>query len=396
MRVWVLAAGTFAVGTDAFAVAGILPLIAADLRATIDAVARIVSAYAIAYAVGAPVLAAMASPLTRNSVVPGALLCFAISNLLCALAPGLAALGAARILAGASAAVFVSAAYSTAADLVPAARRGSGLAAVASGLSASAVLGVPFGVWLGHALHWRMTFAFVALLAFAVTLALGNRLANARRAVHESISLAHRLAPVKNSRILIALAPIAFCAAATSTVYTFFAEVVRQAAPRLSLAALLFVYGLGGLLGSQTGGWLSDRYGTNLPILGVVALNAIVLGTLHWTISSDLCAPIAMLAWGLGGWAIFAAQQGRLHRLEPTNSHLVLALNQSCIYLGSAGGAWLGATLLGWGVPVPGLTYFAASLFFLAFFVFAVSMGMDSRCHTPSAPARHKGPAVRW
>lgn len=66
-RLWLLAAGTFAVGTDALAIAGILPQITAESHVSLASGAAIVSAYAPRYALGAPFLAV----LTARAVLHG-------------------------------------------------------------------------------------------------------------------------------------------------------------------------------------------------------------------------------------------------------------------------------------------------------------------------------------
>jgi DHA1 family inner membrane transport protein len=52
----------------------------------------------------------------------------------------------------------------------------------------------------------------------------------------------------------------------------------------------------------------------------------------------------AVVVWGFAGLAFASPQQSRLLRLAPDAAGIVLALNASAIYLGSAGGAFLGGT----------------------------------------------------
>lgn len=97
-RVWLLTVGTFAIGTDAFVVSGILPAIAADLRVGLDAAGQVATAYALTYALGALLLAALTVKLPREQTVTAALGLFALSNALCALAPLYVFLIAAHVL----------------------------------------------------------------------------------------------------------------------------------------------------------------------------------------------------------------------------------------------------------------------------------------------------------
>ena len=68
-RIWLLALGAFAVGVDAFVVAGLLPQIAADLSVSIEASGQVVTAYSLAYGLGAPVMAALTARLPRERLV---------------------------------------------------------------------------------------------------------------------------------------------------------------------------------------------------------------------------------------------------------------------------------------------------------------------------------------
>lgn len=55
-RHFILVLGTFIIGTDDFVIAGLLPSIANDMGVTIAAAGQLVTAFAIAYAIGALVL----------------------------------------------------------------------------------------------------------------------------------------------------------------------------------------------------------------------------------------------------------------------------------------------------------------------------------------------------
>src|SRR5215475_1872296 len=72
-RIILLALGTFALGTDAFIVAGVLPVIARETGVTEGLVGQLVTAFALTYGLGAPVLAATTSRWPRHRVLMAAL-----------------------------------------------------------------------------------------------------------------------------------------------------------------------------------------------------------------------------------------------------------------------------------------------------------------------------------
>ena len=64
-----LALGTFAVGTESFMIAGLLPGMAADLGVGIATAGQLVTAFAFAYALSSPVLTALTGRINRRSLL---------------------------------------------------------------------------------------------------------------------------------------------------------------------------------------------------------------------------------------------------------------------------------------------------------------------------------------
>jgi MFS family permease len=106
LRIAVLALGTFAIGTDGFVIAGILPGVASDTQATVAAIGLLVTAFAIAYAIAAPLLATAVARIERRRVLVTGMAILAAANLAAAIAPGYPALMAARVAAALGAALY--------------------------------------------------------------------------------------------------------------------------------------------------------------------------------------------------------------------------------------------------------------------------------------------------
>jgi predicted MFS family arabinose efflux permease len=101
-----LALGAFAIGTDAYVFAGILPTIAHDQGLPVTTAGQfLVTVFALSYAVAAPLLGALTSRWSRRRVLVTALALFSTASLLSAVAPVFAVLVATRILVAASAAL---------------------------------------------------------------------------------------------------------------------------------------------------------------------------------------------------------------------------------------------------------------------------------------------------
>src|SRR5262245_26621579 len=74
IRLLVLALGTLAIGTSAFVIAGILPIIAHELDVSVPAAGQLITLYALAYAISTPFLAVATGNLPRRPVLLGAML----------------------------------------------------------------------------------------------------------------------------------------------------------------------------------------------------------------------------------------------------------------------------------------------------------------------------------
>src|SRR5580692_8191595 len=160
-----LTLGAFAIGTEGFMIAGLLPALARDLDVGLPATGYLVTAFSLAYAIGAPVMAVLTVRLERRRLLAVAMAAFSIANLLAALAPGYAQLLAARLLLALAAASFMPAASGYAAALGGTERRGRALSMVTNGLTLAIIAGVPLGVLVSEGFGWRAIFLGVAALA---------------------------------------------------------------------------------------------------------------------------------------------------------------------------------------------------------------------------------------
>src|SRR5215813_10734835 len=80
-RIILLALGMFALGTDAFIVAGVLPVIAHETGVTVGVVGQLITVFSLTYGLGAPILAAMTGHWPPHRVLVGALGLLGLANL---------------------------------------------------------------------------------------------------------------------------------------------------------------------------------------------------------------------------------------------------------------------------------------------------------------------------
>lgn len=67
-----LTLGAFAIGTEGFMIAGLLPALARDLNVGLPAAGHLVTAFSLAYAIGAPVMAVLTAGVQPGGAVAGA------------------------------------------------------------------------------------------------------------------------------------------------------------------------------------------------------------------------------------------------------------------------------------------------------------------------------------
>ncbi|EDW5948374.1 MFS transporter, partial [Salmonella enterica subsp. enterica serovar Enteritidis] len=131
---------------------------------TLSTAGLTVSIYALGVTIGAPLLTALTSRLSRKNVLLLVMVLFIIGNLLAALAPSFSLLLTGRVISALAHGVFMSIASVIAADVVAPNKRASAIAFMFTGLTLATVTGVPLGTFIGQVTDWRMSFIFIVII----------------------------------------------------------------------------------------------------------------------------------------------------------------------------------------------------------------------------------------
>src|SRR5579872_187816 len=75
-----LALGTFAIGTEGFMIAPLLPDLARDLTVSVVSAGQLVTVFALTYALSSPVLTAITGDIDRRRMLIASMLFFAVAN----------------------------------------------------------------------------------------------------------------------------------------------------------------------------------------------------------------------------------------------------------------------------------------------------------------------------
>jgi predicted MFS family arabinose efflux permease len=335
-RLLILALGMFAMGTDNFVVAGILPGVAASLNTSVSLAGLMVTFYALTYAVAAPVMAAVAGGWPRKLLLVSALGIFVVGNMLSAVAVDLHWVLFSRALSGFGAALFSPTALGVASALAPPEKRGRALAAVTAGLTGATALGAPIGTFIGGFGGWRTTLWFVTLLGMVAMIGVWTMLPSVPRPA--SVKLRERLAPIRDVRIALTLLTSLFAFGGFLMVYTYAGVVlqrVTQGDERI-LAGMFLLWGVAATAGNLLAGRLVDRFESRNIINAMLWVAIVNFCALPWTSAHAFSAAVALAIWGVCGWGLIVPQQHRLAHLKPGVAPLLLALNNTATYGGLA------------------------------------------------------------
>ena len=347
-RLLVLASGMFAIGTDSFVVAGVLGQVSSSLDVSIALAGQMVTLYALSYALLSPVIAATAAHWPRKRLLLAGLAVFVVGNVITAVAPNIELVLASRLLAGLGAAMFSPTATATGASLVPPEQRGRALAIVIAGLSSATALGAPLGTFIGGWLDWRATMWFVAIVGTIAAVSVAWRLPNIPNP--PAVSLARRLAPLGDARVLLTLLTTWLVYAGLFLVYTYIGSSFDRATggDARVLAGLLLLWGVAATAGNLAAGRLTDRFGSRRIINVAIALLALDFALLPWSSASLATAVPALIVWGVCGWGLLVPQQHRLISITPSAAPLLLGLNSAAVYVGVSISGLAGGAALAW------------------------------------------------
>lgn len=348
--VW-LALGAFAIGAEGFVISTLLPSISADTGVTLPQAGYLVLAYAVAYAISAPLLAALTGAAARRNVLVTAALVFAAGAVGASFATGYWPLLGARVVMAAMAGLYAATAQATAVTMSEPAHRARAIAVVVGGTSLSVALGAPIGGLIAGFVGWRGTYLFIAALGVAAALAIAVMLPGTIRGEHRS--LRERLSVLSLPGVVPALLTTFFYMVGPFAAFIYLSPLTTTAVglDKAWLPAVMLAFGVGAAIGNTLGGQMADRIGADRTVILGSLLNAVFLVLLsivpHLDATVRIPAFIAlMVPWGIVAWVFLPAQVSRLVGLAGGAAPLVLSLNGSALYLGTAGGALLGGQIL--------------------------------------------------
>ncbi|MCA1440061.1 MFS transporter [Ensifer sp. IC4062] len=349
--IW-LAVGSFTMSTVGFVFSSLLPSIAADTHTTIPHAGHLITVFSLSYAVGAPLLSAMAGAADRRRLLVAAMLAFVAGNGIAATSVSFTTLLLAQIVMGMASGLFAATAQATAVSLAGSEHRALAISIVVGGTTFAVALGAPLGALIAAFWGWRGTFGAVALLGLACATVLWLRLPRGLSGM--KLTLSERFSAIGLPGVASSLMVTYLYLAGGFVIISYLAPLAIDGAglSKMALPGLLLAFGAGAVIGNLSSGHLADRVGATrmvvLSLMSALVVSLVIAFGLN-LLPQNLAGPLLigiMVPWGIIGWAFPPAQASRIVGFAPEVAHLTLSLNASAIYLGIASGTAIGGQLL--------------------------------------------------
>lgn len=378
-RVYLLTIVSFVVGMAELIIGGILDLVANDLNVTIGRAGLLITIFSLTFAIAAPILLIFTEKVDRKKLMLISLCVFFLSNVLAISSINFFMLFTSRILSALSGSLLAVLCMTIAPTIVTRNHTGKAIGLVIMGTSASIVLGLPIGLFLGNLLGWRAPFVLIALLTilsmFGVQKFLGHIQAQ------PAVSIMTQIRTLKNRKILFAQLTMFFYLTGHLTVYAFLTPFVKDILGLSSTWTMIvyFIFGIAAVTGGGLGGNLSDKFGAKHIMISVISIFAITLFILPLSPKWLPLFFVLLVIWGMMSWSITPALQTYLINIAPETSAIQQSINNSALHFGIAFGSFVGSMI----VERSGVIYTpVAGGIFLLIALLAATISIKSKIQT--------------
>ncbi|HCT9971998.1 TPA: MFS transporter [Klebsiella variicola] len=345
-----LSVTAFAIGMAEFIVVGILPDIATALTIDLPRAGNLVGLYALALAVGTPLLVMAIAGFPPKRVLTALIIMFLAGSLLSALADSYPLFLTGRLITAVAHGSFFAIGATVAARIVPAGKAGKAIAVMFAGLTLAMVIGVPLGSFIGQIMGWRVPLIMVSLLALLALLATMFWLPGIRNS--GSGNVREQLQALAHPAILTMMSITVLGFGASFAAFTFVIPILTTLCGFSSEVAslLLIVFGGATLTGNLAGGHFSSTRGWSVTLGTQIVLLAVSLIALALFLQWKAAVIGLLFLWGALAFGLSpAVQQGMLlvaERYTPRAVGFASVLNISAFNLGIFCGENIGSVLV--------------------------------------------------
>ncbi len=357
LRLLVLTGAIFASVSSEFLPTGLLPEMAADLDVSESQIGLLVTVFAATVVVSTAPLTVLTRRYSRKWLMVMLLGTFALTNVLCAIAPSYGFLVGARVLGGLAHGLFWAVTGPYASLLVPKHQLARAISLTNAGGTMAFILGVPFGTFLGHALGWRMAFGAMAAIVLVFMVFVILHLPPVSHLV--PLRTGEIAVPTRKDRslpaVVIVCVSVVLVITGHNIFYTYIAPWSIQVGgiDEAGVSGLLFAYGAAGAIGLALGGAFGDRYPRGSVNVALAGVALAILGLGLWG-TSVVPIVIGLVVWSVFFGGVPALMHSRvLHSASDRIRDLAAAWLTTAFNLAIGGGALIGGLILdGFGIGV--------------------------------------------
>jgi MFS transporter, DHA1 family, inner membrane transport protein len=341
--------GNFVTGVAIISPAGMLPVLADGLDASIRETGLLVTYGAIILTIGSPLVAWLTTRFDRRLLLTATLAILVAGQAASAFAPDYATVLALRIVMLIFAAIYTPQAASTVAMIVPEKERPAAIAFVFLGWSLAIAAGLPLVTFIAAHFGWREAFAAAAAIALVPCTLLWLTLPSGLRG--KPLSLASFDVIARHRKIMTLLLITILHTSGQFTIFIYLAPLLQRLvnADAETTGALFATYGVMGFAGNVLAQRMVGSLGTWRT--SGIFLGCTFAGVLLWSLADGwlLVVGAGIVSWGLGFAATNSMQQARLVEAAPDLSSATVGLNTSALYTGQAIGSAIGGILFSYG-----------------------------------------------
>ena len=332
----------FIFNTSEFMPIGLLTDIAKTFQLTEAKAGILITAYSWVVLLLSLPLILIVSRMDIRKLFIGTVGLFGLCQVLSVLSPTYPVLMASRIGVACTHAIFWSIASPVAVRMVSEEHRSFALSMIVTGTSIATIAGLPIGRMIGQYIGWRVTFLFVAVIAFFVLIYMTFVMPQMEG--QEPFQVKELPQLLKNPVLLALFVQTVLFALGYYTAYSYIEPFLQQVVcmPNQMITVTLLIFGAMGLLGSFLFSKLYDTY--RYPFIGMVITTLVVWLLLFRPVSVSLVGTILLCAcWGVTVMAFNVTTQSEVIRcVDEKSAPVAMAIYSGLFNLGIGGGSFIG------------------------------------------------------
>lgn len=323
--------------------AGLLSSIAEGLSVSESWAGQFITVYAIGALIAAIPVTTMTQGMRRRRLLIIAIGGFAVVNLITALSGNYTVSLVARFFAGVFGGVVWSLLAGYAVRMTPSHLSGRAIAISSAGATAALVLGVPIGAFLGRKIGWQGAFGLMTILAIlniVWVLTIVPDFAGQTKEQRQTLLKVFLITGIRSILFVVFTYIVAH-----NILYIYIEPFLGSSGLSANVGTVLFVFGLGSILGLLVVGAMVDRHLQSLTMVSifVFAIAALLLG-LWGKIPAVVYPSVAIWGMALGGFATIT--QTALSRLAGKSVDIAQSMYTTGWNTAIAAGGVVGGILL--------------------------------------------------